>query len=76
MQFSSSVRRTETGALEVINLDIELSPAYEQIISIQTGALYDLVGSLNFPDSPSDEMFLADGGWGIDEDNPDNKIDL
>lgn len=74
MQFSSSVRRTETGALEEINLDIELSPAYEQIISIETGPLYDLGGSLNFPDSPSDEIFLADGGWGIDTDNPDNLI--
>ena len=75
MQFSSSVRRTETGQLEDINLDIELSQAFEQIISIQTGPLYDLGGSLNFPNSPSDEIFLADGGWGIDTDNPDNKID-
>ena len=74
MQFSSSLRRTETGELEDLNLDIAISPAYEQIISIETGPIYDLGGSLNFPESPSDEIFIADGSWGIDTENPDNYI--
>ena len=74
LQFISSVRRTETAELEDIFIDIELDGSYEQLLSIETGHLYDLGASLNFPNSPSDEIFLADGSWGIDTENPDNNI--
>lgn len=76
MQFNSVIRRTETGELTDLQFNIDLSKQYEQVITIETGPLYDLGASLNFPNSPSDEIFLADGGWGIDTENASNTIDL
>ncbi len=74
IQFKSSMRRTETAEIEEFNIDLTLSGAYEEQISITTGPMYDLGASLNFPNSPSDEIFLADGSWGVDDSSLENSI--
>ena len=68
--FKASLRREEMGALEDIELNIPLTGASEQIVNIETGYIYDLGASLSSEGSPDDEIFLADGSWGVDTNNP------
>ncbi len=68
--FTSTLSRNEGGQLENLDMDINLTGAAEEAISIETGALYDIGASLNFENSISDELFAADGSWGIDNQNP------
>ncbi len=53
--------------------EITLSGNREEIIEIQTGHLYDLSLSLS-NDGVSDEIFIADGAWGIDDSDVNNTI--
>lgn len=70
LSFQGSVRRHENGDLEDIDIQIPLSGASEELVQIETGYLYDLGATLSSDGSPDDEIFLADGSWGVDYLNP------
>ncbi len=70
IDFNGSIARSEGGDLEMFNQSVSLSGSQQEIITIETGHLYDLGASLSSSESPDDEIFLADGAWGIDDQNP------
>ena len=72
--FQASLTRNEGGDLEDFNIEIPLTGNNEQRITVETGHLYDLGASIVSADSPNDEIFLADGAWGIDEQNPNAEV--
>jgi len=73
-KFSSNLRRVENGELEFFEENIPLSGNFEEIIYVDTEHLYDLGASLDFSTGVTDEIFLADGSWGVDESNPNAQV--
>ncbi len=65
--FRGNKRATELAGEEFIIENISLSGAYEEIVTIDTGYLFD-IGFAITADSPdqTDALYLADGPWGID----------
>ena len=74
LYFNASVRKHEGGDLEYIQRIIPLEGKNQENIVIETGHLYDLGASLDFENSSSDEIFLADGMWGIDVQEENGEV--
>lgn len=74
MNFKAKLTRAEGSVLEDYNVDIDLSGASEESIIIETGHLYDLGASITSEGSPDDEIFFADGSWGVDLNNPNASV--
>jgi len=70
LNFNASVRRHEGGDLESIYFEIPIEGKPQESVVIKTEALYDLGASVSFEGSIDDEIFMADGAWGIDDQNP------
>ena len=67
--FSSNVRETENANEVPFNQTISLSGAYNERVVIDTGYLFDIGLSVKGESSNrSDNMYLADGPWGVDFD--------
>ena len=75
LEFSAAIRRHENGEIEQLEQSVPLSGAAQETILLETGHLYDLGASLNFENSPSDEIFLADGMWGVDAQDENGIVD-
>lgn len=63
---SGIMRKTETASNETFSSTQALSGDQEQWLYLETGHLYDVGLSLIIEDGPTDEVFLADGAWGLD----------
>ncbi len=72
---NGSVRKTETGILEEKNIEIALSGNSEELLQVDAGKFYDLGASIIANGSASDEIFVADGAWGIDTENPNAVVE-
>ena len=70
LKFKSNLRRVENGDLEEYSEDVRLNEKSQQIITLKTGKFYDIGASLRFDGLVEDEIFLADGAWGVDTQNP------
>ena len=65
--FEASIAETEVSARFNMTEQINLSGAWNDSVSISTGALFDIGFSLNASESiQQDALYLADGPWGID----------
>ena len=74
LRFSSKLRRIENGELEEYNEDVLLNEEGQQVITLNTGHFYDIGASLKFDGLVNDEIFLADGAWGVDDQNPGARV--
>ncbi len=66
LSFHGNVRRAESGVSVPVSYEFELDGNSEQIITIETGYLYDIGAAITCPGSADDAIFLADGAWGVD----------
>ncbi len=73
VSISANYTRAEGDDPNELSETVNLSGARDEIIEIETGYLYDLSLSLN-SNGVSDEIFIADGAWGIDESDDSNVI--
>ena len=69
LKFRAMVRRSETGDLEVLDIDLKLNGSQSEIINVPVGYIYDLGSSLTTVGSTSDEIFVADGRWTVDTEH-------
>jgi len=74
LHFKSNLSRSEGGDLKLFETNVNISGSFEEVIYINTGHLFDLGATLGFGGNTSDEIFLADGAWGIDDQNQDLTI--
>lgn len=65
---SGMMKTTETGEAVEFNASYDLSGAQEEWVRLDSGHIYDFGLSLNVETGTSDEVFIADGAWGIDVD--------
>ncbi len=64
------LRRTEFGEMEEFSASQMLTGAQEEWVHLETGHLYDFGLSLIPSEGAADEVFIADGVWGLDA-NPE-----
>ncbi|KJD32172.1 hypothetical protein PK35_12125 [Tamlana nanhaiensis] len=65
--FNGNVAETEVSNHSNIQQNIALSGAYNEVISVDTGVLFDIGFSLATNTSAQkDALYLADGPWGLD----------
>ena len=62
--------RMEGGDLESFTTEIELNKSKQECVYVETGYLYDMGLSMRVKNGPGDELFVADGAWGVDDQNP------
>ncbi|MBX2815194.1 MAG: T9SS type A sorting domain-containing protein [Saprospiraceae bacterium] len=74
MTFRSSVRPTETAGYEQREFNVDLSGAQVEIIEVPIGHIYDLGASIVDTGNTGDELFLADGRWDVERDNPTSSV--
>ncbi|MBP2831627.1 DUF4114 domain-containing protein [Aquimarina sp. U1-2] len=67
LHFRGNKRATESSSEELITKIISLSGAYQEIVTIDTGYLFDIGFAIAGEDpKKADILYLADGPWGID----------
>ena len=65
--FDGNIAQTEVSAHENVRNTFSLTGAYNEILSIETGVLFDIGFSLQTNSSAQkDALYLADGPWGLD----------
>ncbi len=68
VRFDGLYRASETGVLEVFDMDLPLTGQKEQIVTLPIGGIYDIGLEMDCDNCQTDQIFLADGTWGV-EDN-------
>jgi hypothetical protein len=67
IDFSGSIAETEVSNRHVINSTHALTGEYNDVLSIETGVLFDIGFSLRTDENAQkDALYLADGPWGLD----------
>lgn len=66
----ASIRTSETSELENKNYSYNLNGNSYEKISLDLGYLYDAGLSVQLDGESSDEIFIADGSWGVDTERP------
>tara|TARA_B110000483_G_scaffold233932_1_gene303340 strand:- start:42621 stop:45941 length:3321 start_codon:yes stop_codon:yes gene_type:complete len=67
VDFSGSMAETEISKRFVMNNSYVLTGSYNDILSIETGIIFDIGFSLQKDsDTQKDALYLADGPWGLD----------
>ncbi|ARV07952.1 hypothetical protein BTO04_01570 [Polaribacter sp. SA4-10] len=67
VDFVGNIAETEVSDHNQVSNTFTLSGAYNEVLSIQTGVLFDIGFSLQTASSPQkDALYLADGPWGLD----------
>ncbi len=74
INITGNLKRSESSDIETFAEMLPLTGAKDEIIFVETGHLYDMGLSMTTDDSASDEIFVADGSWGIDEQNPNAQV--
>lgn len=75
MSFTANKKQTELSSLEPLNQIIPLTGAYEQVLNINTGGIFDIGLAIQGNNSPqSDALYMADGPWGLDYIASENNI--
>lgn len=67
-------RDSEVSTVDKWTVSMPLEGRAEEIIYVETDGIYDVGMSIQCEESPADEIFLADGAWGISNDNPNALI--
>ncbi len=66
----------EGGEVQNREITVPLSQQSQEVIYLETGHIYDLGASLSTELSAPDEIFIADGTWGVDDQNPNAIVNL
>ncbi|MCL7754073.1 DUF4114 domain-containing protein [Polaribacter sp. Z022] len=67
VKFVGNIAETEVSNHVQVSNNFTLSGDYNEVLSIQTGVLFDIGFSLETASSPQkDALYLADGPWGLD----------
>jgi len=67
LEFVGNIAKTELSDYEEMTRTYTLSGNYNEILTVQTGVLFDIGLSLETASSPQkDALYLADGPWGLD----------
>lgn len=66
--FDAGFKRTETSETEHSSTEIDLESGYLSSLILETGNLFDIGFRIrNDRNETSDDLFLSDGPWGVDE---------
>lgn len=75
LTFHGELTREEGGLSVPVEYQYELSGSSEEVLTIETGFLYDIGAAITCPGSADDAIFLADGAWGIDTEHAGAEIE-
>lgn len=74
VDFNGSMSRYEGGPLEEYYVQVPLTGEKDQSLTLNIGYIYDMGLFMSTPSSVGDELFVADGAWGIDTQNPNAQV--
>lgn len=74
LEFKGVYRETESGEDLEYTTQVATNSTIEEELILETGYLYDMGLSMVIDADHSDELFIADGTWGIDDQNPNSQI--
>ncbi len=75
LSFTANKKQTELASLEPVNQVLPLTGNFEETLTVDTGALFDIGLAIQGNTSmQSDALYLADGPWGLDYAASENTI--
>ncbi len=72
--FDAGIRVTETSDVTTMTSTIDLQGNYITDITIDTGNLFDIGFRIGDGIATPDDLFMSDGPWGIDDNQPNTTI--
>lgn len=74
LKFEGKYRETETAELSDFSNTVETQLSEVETLILETGYLYDMGLSMIIDENHSDELFIADGTWGYDDQGSNSVV--